>query len=256
MSAELYRIMQDADVWTWTSGDAEVVYNAETYTPEPIGRTEIEQGGDLARAALSVRVPRTNPLGLFSIQSPSDTRTSLTIFQPDDGDTWAAGWKGRLIGAQLTGAEIVLEFESVLTSARRMGLPARVTRSCNHAVYSRGCGLNRDDWHVAGTVTAINGYVLTVAAAAGEADGWYLGGMIEYDGALRWIVGHAGNQLTLLRPFRALAEDLADNGPVAVKIYPGCDRTKETCHTKFDNLPNRLGFDWLPERSPFNGSVL
>jgi hypothetical protein len=41
-----------------------------------------------------------------------------------------------------------------------------------------------------------------------------------------------------------------------VKIYPGCDRTKETCNDKFSNILNYGGFAWIPAKSPFDGSSI
>jgi len=41
-----------------------------------------------------------------------------------------------------------------------------------------------------------------------------------------------------------------------VKIYPGCDRVRATCESKFDNLDNFGGFPWIPTKNPFGGSSI
>jgi len=136
----------------------------------------------------------------------------------------------------------------VMVSSRRNGLPKRVTRQCGHALYHRGCWVDKASYAVVAEATAVDGVAITIPDAALQADGWYLGGMLEFGNSSRWIVGHAGNQITLLRPIDGL--EATDN----VTIYPGCDRTRDTCNDKFDNLLNRMGFDWLPDRSPYDGS--
>jgi hypothetical protein len=37
----------------------------------------------------------------------------------------------------------------------------------------------------------------------------------------------------------------------AVAIYPGCDRTPNTCQSKFNNLANDGSFSFMPGQTPF-----
>jgi hypothetical protein len=38
-----------------------------------------------------------------------------------------------------------------------------------------------------------------------------------------------------------------------VTLYPGCKRTSIWCDTFFHNMSNFGGFQWLPNRSPYDG---
>lgn len=262
---ELFLFVQGNVMWTWTNGDRPITHNGDTYQPYPIARGEFEQSSDINRANVTLRVPRTNPIGLKNLSYGTDSTTSLTIFSVNGSDI-NVQWKGRVGGTKCAGSEIVIECESVLTSSRRMGLRARYQRNCRHAVYHRGCGLNREDWAALGVCTAVSGQTITVPVAALQPADWYLGGMVEYEGVIRFIAGHAGAQLVLVRPFDTLAQDVQDSGygesygnhygGAAVKIYPGCDRTTVTCKNKFNNLDRHGGFSWLPRRNPFDGTSI
>lgn len=247
---ELYRFTQGAAAWTWTSGDAAVVHAGETYLPHPIGRNGITQGTDIHKASLSVKVPRNNPIGLANIQYPQEAIQGLTIFEKEGADVRVL-WKGRVISSKLAGSEITLLCESVFTSQRRPGLRRRYQKTCPYALYGRGCKVVKADYAVPGTVAAVSGTTLTVAAAAGQPDGYYTAGIAETtDGTPRLILEHVGNTLILMRPFQGLTVG-AD-----IILFPGCDQTEEICHTRFNNLLNNGSFKRLPAKNPMGGSSI
>jgi hypothetical protein len=63
----------------------------------------------------------------------------------------------------------------------------------------------------------------------------------------RLIVSRSGLVLTLNRPFSSA---VAVND--AVTVFPGCDHTKTTCNTHYNNILNYGGFD-MPTKNPFEG---
>lgn len=248
--AELYRFVLAEQVWTWTSADAEVIHGGETYTPIPISRGTMEQTEDMNRSNISIKVPRDNPLALVYLQSAPETITTITLFRIEDAavDTL---WKGRVVSTRITNSEFQIQCESVFTSLKRPGLRARYQKSCRHALYLRGCNLNKNDFAVEGVAVSVADVQVVVAEAALQANGWYLGGMLRSpDGTLRMIVGHVGPVLTLVRNIDSLvATD-------AVTIYPGCNRAIDTCSGKFNNVANYGGFPWIPSVNPFGGTSI
>lgn len=264
---ELYKIAIDADAYTWTSGDAEVSYLGDTYTPAPITHSPIEQTQEINRANIRLTVPRTNPVGLVYLGFVPDYPASVTIYRQTDAGTTVL-WKGRVAGASGSGSEILIDCENVFSSLRQIGLRARYQKNCRHAHYRRGCWLDHANFAVPGEASAVSsdGLTVTVAVAAAEADGWYNAGMFEFEGVLRHIVRHTGSSLTLWRPHTGLANAVANDGygkiygmwygRHVVTLYPGCDRSRATCNDKFNNLPNQGGFAWLPKRSPMNGASI
>lgn len=263
---ELYRFVEGSSVWTVTSADSSEVYNGETYVPVTIGRSEAESKNELSRANLQITVDLDNAMGRRWLKNILDEVVSLTLFSKDGADV-AVTWKGRLSSVKPEETAITLVFESIFTSLRRPGLRAKYQRSCPHVLYRRGCNLDKDDFAVSSAITAVSGATVTATAAALQPDGWYNGGMIQGpDGALRFVLAHVGSTLTLIRSLDSVTEGFANSGygngyglfygGLAVNIYPGCDRTKETCSGKFNNLLNMGGFPFIPLKNPFGGSSI
>ena len=109
----------------------------------------------------------------------------------------------------------------------------------------------QDNFAIPGTLGQINGDNVQVLEAANYPSGYFMGGMIRApDGSLRFVIHHVGDVLTLSRKHEGLVEDSQ------VTLYPGCDRTKETCISKFNNLSNFGGFPYIPVKNPFGGSSI
>lgn len=252
---DLFRFTQGGGVYTYTSGNQEQTHNSETYVPAPIGRSGIELKNELNKANLDVRIALGNEQALAWLRADSEAPVGLTVFQKSDLGVNVI-WKGRLASVKPAVADIVFSFESVFTSLRRPGLRARYQRPCRHVLYRRGCWLDKADFAVTGTATAVAGSVVTVTEAASAPAGDFFTGMLEApDGTFRFIVGHSGASLTLQRPILSLNTALED-GPVAVTLYPGCDRTPARCNDRFSNGLNHGGFRFIPIRNPFDGSSI
>lgn len=251
---ELYKLVEGATIYTHTSGDKEVTHGGDIYTPLAIGRSQVESKNELSRANIEVSVSIDSVIGKRYMNSVVDAIVSLTVFQQQDLITNTL-WKGRLASVKPQESDVKLIFESIFTSMRRPGLGRRYQRNCGHVLYGRGCRLNKEDWDVGGTATAVSGNEVTVASAAGYPDGWFSGGMLEApDLTLRFIVAHVGSTLSLIRPIESLTAAIV-GGSQSVRIFPGCDRSTQTCQGKFNNLDNNGSFQFIPIRNPFGGST-
>lgn len=271
-SQGLYNALLTADfeerlIWNFTNAPFEVTYAGETYIPAAIRHGEVEGKEDISRANLDVTFDINNAAARRWMKDSVEALVGLTVWQMDEDDDTYAIWKGRLTGVKPSGAEIKLSFDSIYTSLARPGLGARYQRMCRHALYGRGCKVARSAHAVNGVPTSVVGSVVTIPEAAGYPDGFFTTGMIETpDGALRFIISHVGATLTLMRPMESLGLLFANQGyglsygqvygGLQVKIYPGCDRSRGTCHGRFNNLENYGGFDWIPLRNPFDGSSI
>lgn len=263
---ELFRFVMGTQVWTYTSADASELYNGETYTPVPIGHSKIEAKNELSKASLDVMLDLFDPLAVLLLRSTNEQILSFTLFVQEDG-VYGTAWKGRLASLKPSTKEFKMVFESVFTSLRRPGLRARYQKPCRHAIYSSGCKVNPENFATLGHLIAEPTHVVNVPEAASLQAGWLIGGMLRApDGTLRFIIGHAGDIITLQRAIPSLAVDYlaagyGNNygtayGGIAVKLYPGCNRLKSTCNDKFNNLPNYGGFSWIPSKNPMGGSSI
>lgn len=260
LSKELYRFVDGASgaVYTVTSSDTAEVYNFETYEPVTIGRDEVQGKGEMSRQNLTISFSLDNATARQWFVSSLDFPLTVTIYSKE-GDDIEVEWKGRLASVAPKKTQIDFTFESVFTSMRRMGLRQRYQITCPHALYGKGCNLNKEAFAVTGGVSLVENVTVTVPEAASYADGYFTSGMFEDNaGNLRFVTKHVGSVITLIRPMNALIDYVAENGytGVSCRLFPGCDRSKEICQSRFDNLLNHGGFPFMPTVNPFGGSSI
>jgi uncharacterized phage protein (TIGR02218 family) len=253
---ELYTFNRDYIAWRYTSADADRVIDFITYTRAPIRRSDIEQGQELNRSSLKLRVPRDFEVAaLYAISPPSDTIT-LTLRQYHEGDAEVAtNWTGRILSVRFDGSEAEITLEPLQTSIRRNGLRRYYQRMCPHVLYGAGCGLNRSAFRLVATADTVAGIKITATEIATQPDGYWTGGYVEWAVATgifdrRYIIAHAGPSIDLDTAPVGLAPGMQMN------IYPGCDRSLATCHSKFGNEENHGGMPYMPLNNPFGNEPL
>jgi len=251
---ECFLFQGSISTWRYTSADENIILDGETYTAIPLKRLgDIEATSEVHKSFLKIGLPKNNSLALQVLLNTSDEIVTITIyrFHHDDEESFLFYWKGRLVGANMESpsADVVLNCESIFTSLKRTGVRLRQTKICNVTVYSARCGLAVASYATAGTVAVIssNKVELTIDAASGESDSYFLGGFANFSGVLRHITYHVGSKVIISRPVYGLVVT------ASVNIYPGCDHLLQTCIDKFDNLENFRGFPWIPTRNPFDG---
>jgi uncharacterized phage protein (TIGR02218 family) len=247
---ELYKFVRGTSTWTKKSSELSVVYGGDTYSPAVIGRGDIESKGEISKAKLEISLDLFDDLAQEMLGALLFEPLTLTVYTQDEIET-AVAWKGRLAEVQPSLTTMGLSFESIFTSLKRPGLRAVYQKSCRHAIYSPGCGVDKSSFATVGEMTAVDGTSITIAEAALEDDGYYTGGVIEAsDGQMGLITAHVGSSLTLFRIVSSLT-----SGEDAT-IYPGCDKLRGTCLSKFFNLNNYGAFPWLPDDNPMDGSSI
>lgn len=256
---ELFRIICENEVWTMAL-DADEIYDSgtgdEVYLKTSISRSEMESKSQLTKASVTINIPIDHPLAKYMLITYFEQSVTMTIFEKIDS-TVSVFWKGRLANIQPSNTSLSLVFESIFTSLRRPGLRATFQRTCRFALYGKGCLLNPDDFEVSGVVSSIVSNTLTITEADAFNDGHFLGGMIASpDGTLSYITGHVGSEITVQRISKSMLSAFELTGAAtAVTLYPGCDHSRTTCHTKFDNVLNYGGFDWIPNKNPMADSI-
>lgn len=255
---ELYKFVEGGNVNLFCTHHEQIEFNGEIYNPSSLKRDRVKQTTDSFKNSLSLKMPRTDLFAMsFITQTPED-KTVLTIFRGHYGDITSDGfdfqvyWKGRVLGAEISGNEVTLVCESIFTSLRRTGIRARYEYSCRHPLYASGCSVNKSLFITNGTLSAIssNRLTLTVNECSLKPNGYFSGGFIEINGIKRFISIHSGASLQLMNSFAI--DDIAIGQPVGV--YAGCDHLKTTCENKFNNVINFGGFPYIPSRNPFNNT--
>ncbi len=206
---------------------------------------------------------------------PGEFNLILTLLEKADTDEGDVIWKGRLTKAVGNSSQIELVFDSNLTALKRPGLQLYYQKGCPLALYGAECSVDKRDWVVEAEVLEINGNSVTVLETFNisypeESADWFTAGMCELGGMFGFISKHTllpgASLLKFGRPFETLFLHWANLGygygygygygePI-VKLYPGCNRTMQTCIEKFDNLENFGAFPIMPTRTPYNEGMI
>lgn len=258
----LYVFTQGETVWRYAAMDGGFVSPAGAYAAAEtafeaaaITHSTLTSSGDLRRADVTLTFPLDHEfparfLGNDALFQTVAVRILRADVRAPEAGT-AVNWIGRVAGTKTAGERFELRCESAATRLPRSA-GGVISPNCDHALYGPGCGLALADWQTAGTATARSGVTVTVAAAGAQANGWYAGGVLSFEGRLAQITQHAGAALTL----RGLPYGLAaaiDGGAGDVLIAPGCDRLAETCDAKFGNALNWRGFAGIAGGSILSG---
>lgn len=238
-----------------TSGDESRAYLGNTYTPEAIERTEVDFNQELQSQSITVRLPIDSVIAQQFVSYIPSSPMSLVIFRGHETD--GAGevvtyFTGRVSAARFDEVcELTVLPEQALLKRQVPG--PRYQSQCNWVWGSPACGVNKGTYAVTAVVTAIagsNGDTITAAALGAQTSGYFTAGWIERGDERRMIILHTGSTAQLITPMPSL--QVGDT----ITIYPGCQRTASDCRNKFGNYQHFSGFDRVPGRNPFQGSLI
>lgn len=252
----VFQFVHEGETYRLTDLARAVTALGQTWEPSGLIQGTITQSRELNKDVYTLRLPRSHPVGQIFMSGVQDSITSVTVFRgylDDPDEEFITYWKGRVATPKIEQNLVVLDCEPITTALRRPGLRARYLRNCRHALYGRGCNLEKDDSQFVTTdaITAVNGLVVTVPAASEQNDGYYTGGLLQTpSGEYRFIKQHSGSNLTLNKTHASLVVT------GSVNIHPGCDRTVTVCLNRFNNLDNFGGVPYLPTINPFGGSSI
>lgn len=251
---ELYRFTRGLTIWTYTTADVAIVYNGETYTPQTMRRGELAQNAEDTNAVLDLFIDRSLDVAAQFISGGTPSPTNVTLIRRHRDDA-TVGEQAVLFLGQVGSVEFTAVEAHVTCVPFSRALKRKVPRilyqtTCNHMLYDQFCTVSAAAFTDAGSIGAITGKTLTVAAAAAKPDGWYNGGSVKDGDNYAFIQTHVGAALELLNlPPSFTVSD-------AVSITAGCDRRQETCIAKFNNLPNFMGWPYIPTVNPYNTSLV
>ncbi len=256
---ELYEFALGSEVFRFSSGEDEVEVEGLVFSPLEISRTTIvvsqEQQGDV----INVSVPAATDLVRRYINVVPGQLMTLSIFRLHRTDTTEQrqlSFKGvvRNVGFTLNGLQATISVQPI-TSGLSRNVPRYVfSNGCNHVLYDSRCGVNSTLFRYDGTIATVSGASLTVTGLSDPSrpDGWATGGFVTSPNGtdFRLILTHVGNVVNLLLPFTA--DVVAGN---TVQVFAGCAHDIQTCASKFNNVPNYGGFNWVPRNNVFASGV-
>jgi len=110
---------------------------------------------------------------------------------------------------------------------------------CRTDLFSSLCSLNEADWDHAGTVgTIIDRFNFTVAGLASPpADGWFNQGTFITASGFKGVIANWVQGTLKMTTYQPVCMSRLTAGE-AITLYPGCDKTAQTCREKFSNRIN------------------
>jgi uncharacterized phage protein (TIGR02218 family) len=124
-----------------------------------------------------------------------------------------------------------------------------LSRHCCNRLFDETCGLLEVDYQILLSLTGVSSDGLTLTGTGPtSASGYYTYGRISQGVSSRYIVSHeydsGSNSIYLMHPCpRSWAAGQW------VTLHPGCDKSTETCRTKYNNFTSFLGFPYAPYES-------
>lgn len=254
---ELYRFLRGESLeWLYTSADRDLVVSTKTYRAAVLRRGPIAQSQELQRSNMKITCTSDFPIAsMYKVAPPSDP-IALELRKFHYGDTEIATiWQGTIASVAFRGAEADIELVPLSGTLNAAGNRRAYQKTCPYDLYGKMCRLDPEDFRTNGTADAIAGLNVTVTAADGLTDGHFSGGVFEWEVSAdiferRFITSHVGATISLdVQPI-----GLAVGG--AVRLYPGCDHSIQTCQSKFANNLNFGGMPYIPQKNPFGGEPI
>lgn len=244
MIRELYTFKTSDATYRYTSAEKSVVYGGEAYAAEPISRGDFKK--DYAAENTTVTLPLSlQPAPRFRLMSPSSYM--LVTIQKNDGTPL---FNGKVSSCSFDVKKGTATLKIISTQALlKTIIPSRTySLSCGYELFGFGCGLNADSWKL-NVIPSADASKITFTHSAFGVRGadYYAGGYAKLGEEYSYIVSHQGSVIKLLFPLQTFT------GAEEVAFYPGCNKTRAACKTKFVNERRYGGFPFVPNINPMEG---
>jgi len=248
--AELFHIWKGVSHWRYTSGDVAVVYNGETYTPATIEREQVRWDSNLEVNSMSMTVARvTQPAMEFIALAPTELIwISVHKIHRDLGvEETTPVFIGQIKDISFKGAAAKVNCVGFEHFLKQIVPRYRYGPGCQHTLYDSYCQMVKADYTIDGTISYISstGLAFRCPEIGSVVAGYYTLGYITVGTYSRMITNHySGGNIQLRYPIPGVS--IGD----AVAVSAGCDKTRATCISKFNNINNNMSFTTIPKDNP------
>lgn len=254
----LYMFSRGLDVYRWCSADRDIIMGGNTFYTIKGGISDsgVNQTGDDSPDDLVITVAGNNAIAQLYRGFPPSTGVTLTVYYGHyNQNDWIVIWTGEVRSVKWPSIAVAeITCSRYTKRMHTTGLRLYWTRSCQYALYSDLCGVDRTAFAFTTTVESYDGETLVCTNLSSQEDGWWLNGMVSWvvEGGVaveyRGIWSHSGDSISVFG-----GTDGVHIG-MEVTVYAGCSQTVETCKNKFNNLANYGGVPAMSGKSPFDGN--
>lgn len=218
--------------------------------PPSIEVSEVEKSD-----SLTIKLPRRSVTDLESHlkNKGSVVHAKLVTIDCEDA-SWSPFWAGVVRKADLNLHICQLDVVSHLKRGINTAAHVRIATFCVRRFGDKLCKIDPEEWSLVANVTGVSGLVLTVEitdrrshAPAYVPQDFYVYGKCRCEvlDVSRNIVSNTVEDAGVLN-LKVRVPFPRDVTYQEVIIYPGCDKSRDMCENRYNNLDNYLGFPHAP----------
>ena len=262
---ELYKI-EGEDVFYYTSSATEFTFEGNTYTPVAMSRSGPVISENTTSGGLTIKFPFNDPFVSRYLRGTPPSPDRVTIYQvhlSDAAQEVRPFWSGMVSAVKFSGTEATATIAGILARTA-LQIPSNTfSWSCNHVLYGPRCKVEESFFQFVFNVDSVSadGVRLTLSDADSESNpqatitanpSYFSGGrmLTGVQGAQRMLISMTmdtpGSYTAILM---VPSQGLEVGSPVTISA--GCDRSIQTCYSRFNNSPNYGGFPFIPTLNPF-----
>lgn len=263
---DLYTLtMAGGTVYRWTSAPANVTTpDARTFlaTGPALTRGRTVQSAGLEVSTLDVTLGAAGAwtlAGVPLVRAAVDRVFEGASLQLETGFIDASGalvgtiveFIGTVYDVRPESSRVVLTFASPLQTLATKQIPVRsYIPECQRMLYDAGCGVVKNTYKASSSVSAAAGPITATSfgSIVSRVDDWFSGGVLLFTSGANAGIRASIADFVSMGGFFTLATALP-NVPAdgdTFDAWPGCDKTRTTCESKFANLARFGGFPYVP----------
>lgn len=241
---ELYIVKLKTGTIYLAATDTDITFAGQTYMAIPFQRETIDKSMDNVIDSCEISLGDGNYDKLAYLSNGFDFRgADVTIFKisyPDsleDDTIKSISFMGYVNSCSYSDG--VFSF-SLNTRLPNIEVPNRACQLCCNSEFGDSeCGISLEETNVELATGSTSSNILLPSTY--ETNYWK-DGVIFIKGESRLILSNEGNKIVVNYSF--LQSDI--KGGMEATLIRGCDKTKETCQNRFNNMKNFSGFPTIP----------
>jgi uncharacterized phage protein (TIGR02218 family) len=241
---ELYIVKLKTGTIYLAATDTDITFAGQTYMAIPFQRETIDKSMDNVIDSCEISLGDGNYDKLAYLSNGFDFRgADVTIFKisyPDsleDDTIKSISFMGYVNSCSYSDG--VFSF-SLNTRLPNIEVPNRTCQLCCNSEFGDSeCGISLEETNVELATGSTSSNILLPSTY--ETNYWK-DGVIFIKGESRLILSNEGNKIVVNYSF--LQSDI--KGGMEATLIRGCDKTKETCQNRFNNMKNFSGFPTIP----------
>lgn len=253
----LYEFRRGGTSLYYANADRDIQTSNGTFIATAMQNDGVKQTGETANDIFKITAPYALEIGEWYRYTPPSDLVYVIVRKFHYGDAEAVvSFIGTVVSVATEDlGQITINCQAISVSLKRTGLRLAWQRGCPHALYDQNCRADRNSFRIVRTIFQV------------------LGKSIQLNGGLptgaQWAGGYLEFQISGDTYERRLISSVAAGGLVyplgqmdkylpgmSLYLYPGCLHTSSWCDTFFNNKLNYGGFEYMPNRNPYDGDPI